>query len=356
MPYDVLTANVRYIPSVPIIWDPLPHLTFEDSNERRLRLRDYVNAPRGATTFELHPDYELPNDQWRLFESGTLRYRPIIGRTVNLRFNALRGNLTAYSDTLRITREVAFITHLVPNRVFLGCALNETTARLYIYNATAPGVSPVRFWISSFNLEGNEIPTESQEVTSVNEAGRSGVGFDGTRWWVCGRDRLAAIRNIVTINLDGTQEAVYTYSGGDIESIAYDGTAMWGLDIINRQLRKFSLEGVEDTDATITLARAQNTLDQEGFYFTQGQYGLAWGDGHWWIPQYHISGHHYIFCTDTSGNAVSNRHFEVPFGTDAGGTCVGIAWQNNQRNIWHIHDYETDDGDRVGTIRVRHIE
>ena len=352
MAYDTLVANIRWIPDIPIIWDPLPHLTFEDSNERRFRLRDYVNAPRGQTTFELHPDYELPNDQWRLFDSGTLRYRPIIGRTVGLRFNALRGNLTEYSDTLRITREVAFITRLVPNRLFLGAAFNESTSRLYIYNGT---LTAARFWISSFDLEGNEQPTESQEVTAINETAHSGMGFDGTRWWVCGRDRLASDRDIVTINLDGTQEAVYDYTGGDIESIAYHGGAMWGLDIINRQLRKFSLEGVEDTDATITLARAQNTLDQEGFYFTQGQYGLTRGDGHWWIPQYHISGHHYIFCADDDGNAVSSRHFEVPFGTEAGGTCVGVAWQANQRNLWHIHDIETDDGDRVGTIRVKHI-
>jgi len=355
MPYDVLVANIRHISDEPIIWDPLPHLTFEDSNERRFRLRDYVNAPRGETTFELHPDYELPNNQWRLFDSGTLRYRPIIGRTVGLRFNAIRGNQTAYSDTLRITREVAFVTHLVPNRVFLGAAFNESTARLYIYNGTAPFVSPVRRWISSFDLEGNEQPTESKEVTTVDAAAHSGVGFDGTRWWLCGRDRLAAIRNLVTINLDGTQEEVYTYTGGDIESIAYDGTSMWGLDITNRQLRKFSLSGVEDTDATVTLSRATTTQDMEGFYFSQAQYGLTYGDGHWWIPQYHITGHHYVFCADTDGNAVSSRHFEVPFGAEAGGTIVGVAWQENLRNIWHVHDLENDEGDRVGTIRVHHI-
>ncbi len=351
----IVIANVNVIDDTPIIWEPLPHLTYEDGNQHRLRLKDYINAPVGEARFELHPDYELPNNQWRLSNNGNLRYRPIVGRTIELRFNATRGNQQAYSDTLRITRTVAFITRLVPNRIFVGAAFNDALGRIYIYNSTDIGVTPTRWFISSFNTEGVEQVSESVEVGDINGRAHSGNTWDGTRHWLCGRDSITGVRNLVTINTDGTQEAVYDYSGGHIESLAWDGSSIWGLDTVNRQLRKFSTEGVEDTTATITLARATTASDMEGFYFGIGQYGLTYGDGHFWIPQLHITGHHYVFCCDSDGNAVSSRHFEVPFGDEAGGTIVGVAWQESLQNIWHIHDLENDAGERVGTIRVHGI-
>lgn len=349
---DVVVVNVRDTDvDEPIVWEPLPALTHEDATRRRIRLKDYVNPPVGSVRFALLDDYSLPSG-WNLTNNGNLHYNAILGRTIRLRFRATRGSETGDSSELSITREQAFVSSLVPNRINVGLAFNDATDRVYVYNSTDLDVTPVRRWISSFNTEGTEQLSESIEVADVDAYTGSGVAWDGTRFWTCGRDSILSRRNLTVINTDGTQHAVYDYTGGYIESIAYDGSAMWGLDINQRQLRKFSLAGVEDTDATITLPQATTTADMEGFYFSVGQHGLEWGDGHWWIPQFHITGHHYVFCADTDGNAVSSRHFEVPFDV---GTIVGVAYNPSTRNMWYILDGEDDEGARFGTLRVHQI-
>lgn len=351
--FDVCRLDVRATdPAIPIEWQTLPDLEWEDSNSRQIRSRNYVNEPADATRFELADGYSLPSG-WTYRGGGRLNYAAILGQTIALKFTARRDGVPDVdSNEFTITRRQAFIARLVPNRIFVGAAFNDTLGRIYVYNSTDLSVTPVRRWISSFNTEGTEQLSESIEVADVDAYTGSGVAWDGTRFWTCGRDSILSRRNLTVINTDGTQHEVYDYTGGYIESIAYDGSAMWGLDISQRQLRKFSLAGVEDTDATITLPRATTTADMEGFYFGVGQHGLTWGDGHWWIPQFHITGHHYVFCADTDGNAVSSRHFEVPFDV---GTIVGVAFQASQDNIWYILDGEDDEGNRFGVIEVQHI-
>ncbi len=350
----VAIISLTVIATVPVVWEDLPNLTHEDGNRRQLRLRDYVNAPRGQLNFELHPDYTLPSG-WRLSRTGNLAYNAVVGRTIVLRFKATRGSESAYSGELRITRHVAFVTRLIPNRINLGLTFNNTlnAQRVIAYNTTDLDVNPVRDFISVFNLAGDEQVSESHEVSDDNPEGRSGIGFDGTYYWVCGHD-VAGGGTLKKFNTDGTVAATYTYTGGEIESIAFDGTAMWGLDIDRRQLRKFSTAGVEDTTAAVTLPRATTAADMNGIYLPGGQYGLEWADGHWWIPQFHIEGvqHHYVFCFTTAGVAVPTRHFAVPI---TPGTIVGLAYNPSTGDMWYMLDGEDSEGARFGTLRVHQI-
>ena len=315
-------------PDVPIVWQPLPDLTWEDSTRRRVRLKDYINDPVSLARFELHPDYTLP-DGWNLRTNGNLLYNAILGQTVELRFNATRGSESAYSDTLRITRRQAFISRLVPNRINIGLAFNEGSQRVIVYNTTDVDVSPVRDFISVFDLEGNEQLSKSVEVSDINPSGRSGVAFDGTNYWVCGHVPGGG-GELRVISQAGALVHTYTYTGGEIESIAYDGTSMWGIDISvgSGKLRKFSVAGVEDTAATVTLPRAANTADMNGFYFGQGQHGLTYADGHLWAIQAHIQGRRYVFCMTTAGVAVPSRHVHIPAAPPAAGCTFNPTTRN----------------------------
>lgn len=353
--YDVIEVHVENLdPDVPIEWQPLPHLTWEDSNRRRVRLKDYINNPVSLARFELHPDSELP-DGWNLRDNGNLLYNAILGRTVELRFNATRGSESAYSDTLRITRRQAFVTRLIPNRINLGLAFNEANQRVIVYNTTDVGISPVRDFISVFDLDGNEILAESIEVSDHNPAGRSGVAFDGTNYWVCGHGSSHSPANeLRVISPAGALLHTYTYSGGEIESVVYDGSAIWGLDIRSAgsrgKLRKFSLSGVENTSAAITLPQAASLQDMTGFYFGAAQYGLAWGDGHFWIIQSHIQGRRYVFCVTTAGVPVPSRHVHIPEAPP----CAGCTFNPTTENLWYILD-GTDDTGRFGKLEATQI-
>ncbi|MXZ00220.1 hypothetical protein F4Y93_06055 [Candidatus Poribacteria bacterium] len=348
---DVVVVSVRDTDvDEPIVWSPLPHLTLEDSTRRRVRLKDYINPPVGEARFELHPDYTLPSG-WRLRDNGNLLYNAILGQTIQLRFNATRGSESGYSDILRITREQAFISRLVPNRLPLGLAFNTTAQRVLLYNATDIGITPVRYFITSFDINGNEQVSESVEISDIEPERAAGIGFDGTYFWICGSDPSGG-GDIIKINADGTLNATYTYVGGEIESLAYDGTSMWALDIYNRQLRKFSTSGVEDTTAVVNLPLAADVSDQTGYYTGRAQYGLTYGDGHFWIIQHHIQTRLYIFCTTPAGVAVPSRHVDI---SDPDFSSAGCTYNPTTRNLWWVIDGTDDGGSRFAELRAQQI-
>jgi len=327
--YDVSRLKVYSL--VPIVWSELPTLTYEDGNLRILRLKDYINEPKSSTTFSVHEDSQLP-DGWRLTRKGVLRYTPVLGRTIALRFNAQRRSLTAPSGILSITRKQAFVHRLVPNRINLGLSFNDATDRLYVFNATTAAISPVRDFINSFTIDGVEQITEAVELTGISPTGRSGNAFDGTHHWICGHN-VSLGGELKKFNADGTVNATYTYTGGEIESLTFDGTHIWGLDIRQYKLRKFTTAGVEVSADAIDLPRAQYQNDRSGFYFQPAQWGLTYADSHFWIAQSHLltPGHH-IFCLTTAG--VRNQARDIETGT----SLAGLTYNPNTGNLWWILD------------------
>lgn len=346
--YDVCELRVQANdPPVPIEWQTLPDLTWEDSNQRQVRSRNYVNEPASETRFRLASGYTLPTG-WRYRGGGVLTYRAILGQTIALKFTARRSDVPDVdSNEFTITRRQAFIERLVPDRINIGLAFNDATQRVYVYNTTDVDVNPVRDFIAVFNINGNEQVSESVEVSDINPAGRSGVGWDGTHFWVCGHDSGGG-GELTKINTDGTLNTRYTYSDGEIESIAFDGTYLWGLDISQYQLRKFNTSGVEQS-GTITLPRGTHTGDYSGYYFGQAQYGLAYADSHFWIPQHHISGETWIFCCDTSGSRVRNRDVETEHAVS------GVTYNPTTDNLWWIYDRTDGESNRYGILEAQQI-
>ena len=347
---DIATLEVRNIlPAVPIVWETLPDIVREDSNRRQVRSRNYVNEPRAETRFRLAAGYTLP-EGWTYRGGGVLNYRAILGQTVRLKFTAFRDNVPDVdSNEFRITREQAFISRLVPNRVNFALAFNNTTQRVYVFNATEPAINPVRHFIAVFDINGTEQLSESLEISDINPAAMNGGAWDGTHFWAVGHFTTdgGELRKITTA---GVLEATYTYTGGFIESIAYDGSHIWGLDIRTRQLRKFTTAGVELTADTLTLPQAAHTNDFSGYSFGIGQYGLTYADGHWWIPQNHFTGgNERIFCCTTSGVRVQNRDVAVVNGV------AGVTYNPATDNLWWIYDRTDADGGRYGVLEAQQI-
>ena len=348
--YDVCELRVTATdPPVPIAWQELPDIVREDSNRRQVRSRNYVNEPRSETRLRLADGYTLPED-WTYRGGDVLNYRAILGQTVSLRFTAMRDNVPDVdSNEFSITREQAFVSRLVPNRVNFALALNNATQRVYVFNATEPAINPVRHFIAVFDLDGNEQLSESLEISDINPAAMNGGAWDGSYFWAVGHFTSdgGELRKITTA---GVLDATYTYTGGFIESIAYDGSHIWGLDIRTRKLRKFTTAGVEQTASAITLPAAATTNDMSGYYFGIGQYGLTYADGHWWIPQNHFTGgNERIFCCTPAGVRVQSRDVEVVNGV------AGVTYNPTTDNLWWIYDRTDDGGSRYGVLEAQQI-
>lgn len=349
--YDVSRLDVRAEPAIPIVWQTLPDLVHEDSEQRQVRSRNFVNAPANETRFQLASGYTLPTG-WTYRGGGRLRYRAILGQTIRLKFTATRAGVpNVDSNEFTITRQQAFIERLVPDRIVVGLGFNNTTQRVYVINSTDIDVSPVRRYINAFNIEGVEQVTESLDVTPpVGAPALAGGTFDGTHFWLCGTNEFRSESYLVKVNTDGTQNASYTVSQSpiQIESLTFDGTYIWGLDLRNRQLRKFSTSGVEQSGA-ITLPRATHTGDYTGYYFADAQYGLAYADNHFWIPQHHISAESWIFCCTTAGVRVRSRDVATEHAVS------GVTYNPTTDNLWWIYDREDGDGNRYGILEAQQI-
>jgi len=344
--YDVTRLDVTaIIEDVPIVWSELPHLTWEDGNRRRVRLKGYINAPVGEARFALHPDYTLP-DGWRLRSNGNLLYNPVLGQTVELRFNATRGSESAYSGVLRITRHQAFVSQLIPDRINIGLEFNNATQRVYVYNTTTQEtvdeVGHVQDFVTFFDIDGNEQVSESLELSLNIPLRASCIGFDGTHIWIGGKDTgfYTGTGGLWKYTTSGTRVAQYTYTNGKLEGLAYDGTYMWGLDLSNATLRAFTLLGVEQTDLTIQLPRSGN----DRFHFSDAMYGIGFGDGHFWIVQSYPDWK--IRCVSNAGVLVTSRDIVIEPG------CAGAAYNPTTRNLWYILDR---DNPRRGILRATRI-
>lgn len=351
--YDVTRLDVR--DSIPIVWQVLPDLTFTDGNRRTFQCRDYINAPVSTARFRVVNGYTLI-DGWTYDNStGELGYNPILGRTIRLRFRARRDNVPwVLSTELSITRKQAFIERLVPNRIVIGLGFNAASQRVYVFNGTDIGITPNRDYINAFDVDGNEQLSESLDTTDVTgQSGRdapAGGCFDGTHFWTSATNSSRTQSSLTKLNADGTENAHYTvsYTPIQIESLTFDGTYIWGLDLRNYQLRKFSRSGVEQSGG-ITLPRAQHASDYDGYNFTQAQYGLAFADDHFYIPQSHITGETWIFCCTTAGVRVRDRDIETEHAVS------GLTYNPTTENLWWIYDREDEDGNRFGILEAEHI-
>ena len=345
MPYDVIEVLVRNINRIPIVWQTLSDRVSDNSNRRSIRLRNFVNEPSDETTFALATGYTLPSD-WTFNSTGRLRYRPILGQTINLKFTAMRqGVPNVDSNEFSITRRQAFIERLVPNRIVLALGFNQTTQRVYILNTTDIGVTPVRNFINSFDIDGNEQLSESIELAdSVIPRNNNGMTFDGTHFYLCGKDGsfYGGTGYLNKIDTDGDLAGEYTYSGGWIESLTFDGTSLWGLDVApvsgNYGLRKFSTIGVEDTEARLNLPNTS-------WYLSRAQYGLGYGDSCFWIPQANT----HIRCLNADGTRDTIRDISVQAGV------AGVTFNNTTENLWWIRDLEDDDENRYGVLEAEHV-
>lgn len=350
--YDVCELQVRSDdPPVPIVWETIPNFTYEDSERRRLRSKNYINQPRSETTFQMASGYTLP-DGWRIETGGRLFFNPILGRTVPVKITAMRAGVpNVDSNEFTITRKYAFRESLIPNRIVLGLGFNQASQRVYVFNTTDIGISPRRDYVNSFNLDGEEQITESVEVTNVTPNRRYGGCFDGTNYWWCGGNNSLTESYLNKINSSGALVASYTVAGSpniDIESLTFDGTYIWALDIRNYQIRKFNTSGVEQSGA-ITLPRATNLSDYTGYNFQLAQYGLTYADSHFWIPQHFIQNEEWIFCCSTSGVRVRNRDVETSF------AVAGVTYNPTTDNLWWIYDREDDEGNRFGILNAQQI-
>lgn len=349
--FDVCELRVQADnPPVPIVWQTLPDLVLEDSNQRQIRSRNYVNEPRSDTRFQLASGYTLPNG-WTYRGGGRLRYRAILGQTIALKFTATRDGVpNVDSNEFTITRRHAFQENLIPNRIVLGLGFNQSTQRVYVFNTTDLDVNPRRDYINSFNIAGVEQLSESFDSSEGSPIRPSGGCFDGTHWWWCGGNNNRSEAYLNKVNSSGELVNDYTIAESPIyiESLTFDGTYIWGLDIRNYQLRKFNTSGVEQSGA-ISLPRATHTGDYSGYYFPDAQHGLAFADNHFWIQQNHISSFSWIFCCTTSGTRVRTRDIE----TD--GPVSGITYNPTTDNLWWIYDRENSEGARYGVLEAQQI-
>jgi len=351
--FDVCELRVESdAPPVPIEWQELPDLELEDSNNRQVRARNYVNEPRNETYFSLASEYTLPSG-WSIRRGGVLRYQAILGQTIAVKYTANKeGVPDVNSNEFSITRRHAFQENLIPNRIVLGLGFNQSTQRVYIFNTTDVGITPRVDYINSFNISGVEQLLESFNSSDGSPIRPSGGCFDGTNWWWCGGNNNRTEAYLNKVNSSGELVDDYTISQNPIyiESLTFDGTYIWGLDIRNYQLRKFSTSGVEQSGA-ISLPRAQHTGDYSGYYFSDAQHGLTYADSHFWILQAHISAETWIFCCDTSGNRVRSRDIEIDDNPPA-----GLTYNPTTGNLWWIHDRTSDDGGRYGVLEAQQIE
>lgn len=314
---------------VAIVWETLPSLTWTDGVTRTLNLRSYVNEPRASTTFTVHSDTSLPSG-WTLTSAGVLTYTPILGQTVQLKFIAHRSNLTATSGLLTITRTQAFVSQLVPDRINIGLAFNSSANKVYVMNTTDTGVTPVQDFINVFNIDGTEDLSATVETTLHIPTGRSGIAFDGTYFWLCGHMNEGG-GQLRKLNADGTLNSYINYSGGEIESLTWDGTHLWGLDILQYKLRKFTSTAEVTADA-VDLPRAEEVDDRTGFDFQPAQWGLCYADSHFYIPQAHIRASHVIFCITPAGARVESRDIEAPHAVS------GVTYNPSRDTLWYIVD------------------
>lgn len=349
--YDVCELRVESNdPPVPIVWQELPDLVLEDSNDRQVRSRNYVNEPANDTRFQLASGYTLPSG-WTYRGGGVLRYRAILGQTIALKFTARRDGVpNVDSNEFTITRRHAFRENLIPNRIVLGLGFNQSSQRVYVLNTTDIGISPRRDYINSFNIEGVEQMSESLDVSDPTPIRPAGGCFDGTHFWWCGGNNSRTESYLTKINSSGTLVEEYIITGNpiNIESLTFDGTYIWGLDLRNYQIRKFNTSGVEQSGA-ITLPRGTHTGDYTGYYFTEAQYGLAYADNHFWIPQHHISAENWLFCCTTAGARVQNRDVETEHAVS------GVTYNPTTDNLWWIYDRTDSENDRYGLLEAIQI-
>lgn len=347
--YDVCRLDVR-ASILPIEWETLPDLTWEDSNRRQIRSRNYVNEPRSETRFQLASGYTLP-DGWTYRGGGVLTYRAILGQTIHLKFTATRNNVPDVdSNEFSITRRHAFREDLVPDRIVTGLGFNQSSQKVYVFNHTDVDINPRRDWINTFNLEGVEQVTESLDVTDATPIRPSGGCFDGTNFWWSGTNNSRSESYLSKVNSSGSLVSEYTVTGNPIEfeSLTFDGTYIWVLDLRNYQIRKFSTSGVEQSGA-ITLSRAQHGGDYDGYDLPSGQFGLTYADSHFWIPQNHISTENWIFCCDTSGSRVRSRDVRTEH------AVAGVTYNPTTDNLWWIYDRTDSDGNRFGILEAQQI-
>lgn len=350
--YDVtelrVTAND---PPVPIAWQTLPDLVWEDSNQRRINSRNYVNEPRSETRFQLASGYTLPSG-WTYRGGGRLNYRAILGQTIALKFTATRAGVpNVDSNEFNITRTRAFQENLIPNRIVLGLGFNQSTQRVYIFNTTDVDINPRVDYVNAFNIEGVEQVTESFDSSQGSPIRPSGGCFDGTHWWWCGGNNSRTEAYLNKVNGSGELVNSYTITGNPIyiESLTFDGTYLWGLDARNYQIRKFNLSGVEQA-GTITLARATNYDDFDRYNLGEAQWGLVYADGHFWIPQNHFTGgNERLFCCNTSGVRVQSRDVETEH------AVAGVTYNPTTDNVWWIYDRIDDQGARYGILEAQQI-
>ncbi|MYB01983.1 MAG: hypothetical protein F4118_12385 [Acidimicrobiaceae bacterium] len=350
--YDVCRLDVESdAPPVPIMWQELPDLEHEDSNNRQVRARNYVNEPRNETYFSLASGYTLPSG-WSIRRGGVLRYQAILGQTIAVKYTANRQGVTDVdSNEFSITRTRAFQENLIPNRIVLGLGFNASTQRVYIFNTTDVDINPRQDYVNAFNIEGVEQLTESFESSQGSPIRPSGGCFDGTHWWWCGGNNSRTEAYLNKVNGSGALVNSYTITGNPIyiESLTFDGTYLWGLDARNYQIRKFNLSGVEQSGA-ITLARASHYDDFDRYNLGEAQWGLAYADDHFWIPQNHFTGgNERIFCCDTSGNRVSSRDIETEH------AVAGVTYNPTTDNLWWIYDRTDDEGARYGILEAQQI-
>jgi len=350
--FDVCELRVESdAPPVPIVWQPLPDLTWEDSNQRQIQSRNYVNEPASETRFELADGYTLP-DGWTYRGGGRLNYRAILGQTIALKFTARRDGVpNVDSNEFTITRTHAFVENLIPNRIVLGLGFNQSSQRVYIFNTTDVDINPRLDYVNAFNIAGVEQLTESFESSEGSPIRPSGGCFDGEHWWWCGGNNSRTEAYLNKVNGSGELVNSYTITGNPIyiESLTFDGTYLWGLDARNYQIRKFNLSGVEQSGA-ITLARATNYDDFDRYVLGEAQWGLVYADDHFWIPQNHFTGgNEHIFCCDTSGTRVRSRDVRTEH------AVAGVTYNPTTDNLWWIYDRVDSEGARYGILQARQI-
>ena len=319
--YDVCELRVESdAPLVPIVWQELPNLVWTDTEDRQIRSRNYVNEPRSDTRFQLASGYTLP-EGWTYRGGGRLNYQAILGQTVRLKFTATRDGVpNVDSNEFTIRHQGGFTVALEPSREYTDLAYDQTAGTIWLLNHYESARTYV--YLNNFNVDGSEIVANAFRPFTIANA--SGLAWaNGTLY----------ATQVVSGETGGTVYAAtpggtttsWTFTGGKIVGLAYDGTYLWMLDSQANAIRAFTLTGTEQTSEQISVPWEFADAGSGNVRYVYR--GFAYGNDLFWIAY-----------PETSQIRVMNRSGAWAAGRDitaATNAILGIAYDNANDILWY---------------------
>lgn len=329
-PINIVDTGVINVVSDPIIsWNPLGSIRHSGGAPSSVDLPLFINNYTEEVVITVHVDTPLPSG-FTLSPSGVLTYSPIIARSIILKFVATLGNQVAESDSLLISQNIVSTFTLTPNRIYLDIAFDQDNDKLWLFSASTINVNPTVRYIDSFNLDGTHNIADSLVFNSGMLTGddwiipnqASGMAYVDGDFWICG-SRPGG--DILKMTASGQEIDTYSVqSTHQIDSLTYDGTYLWGLDIATRRIRAYNTgTGAEVTSATIALLSSEFTFN------TSGRHAITQGDGHFWIRDNNTS---ILKCVGSNGRRVGEREVSVLSHQTA---AFGMIYNNDTQNLWY---------------------